>query len=118
MVVDPLEGGPPSSRGLTQVVSLGSLPRGPDPSLLPEGEVTAGQVLAIALLLVLPDPSQDGAQALVGNDVGRPDARLGIDEDGDGLADCPADPGCFNPCSFIEDPQCKVGATATTARIA
>jgi hypothetical protein len=47
---------------------------------LPEGEASAGQSLAIPLLLVLLDPSQHGPQALVGDDVGLSDAGLRVDE--------------------------------------
>jgi hypothetical protein len=33
----------------------------------------------------------------------------GIDNDGDELIDYPADPGCFNPSWFTENPQCQDG---------
>ena len=54
---------------------------GADLFLLPEGEVAAGQALAIALLLVLLELSQHGTQALVGDDVSLLDAGLRVDED-------------------------------------
>jgi hypothetical protein len=33
----------------------------------------------------------------------------GVDNDGDGLTDAPADPGCFGPAELLEDPACNDG---------
>jgi hypothetical protein len=64
--------------------SIRSLPGRADPGLLSEGEVAAGQALAIALLLVLLDLSQHGAQALVGHDGSLLDAGVLVEEDAAG----------------------------------
>ena len=52
--------------------------------LLSQGELGAGQALAIALLLVCSDLAQHGPEPLVGDNVGLLDARLRVDEDAGG----------------------------------
>ncbi len=53
------------------------------------------------------------ASTFVGGSAGTAELRLcadGIDNDGDGLSDYPADPGCADANQDFEDPQCDDGA--------
>jgi len=56
-------------------------------------------------------PSPDdiaGAKVVYGNSA-TPACQNGIDDDGDGLTDFPADPGCGGPPATRENPQCNDG---------
>jgi hypothetical protein len=51
----------------------------------------------------------DGDRTVHATFLDPPDCSDGIDNDGDGLTDHPADPGCRFPTARIEDPQCDNG---------
>ena len=63
---------------------VGSLPVGPDSGLLPEGELAAGQALAVAFPLIRLDLDQHRAESLVGDDGALRDVRILVEEDAAG----------------------------------
>src|SRR3990172_4364903 len=86
--LDVVDGNPMASWDLGYHVSVsgsvGSGHGGSDPILLPDGEASTGQPLAVAFLLVAPDLAQYGAESLVGDDGALRDVGVLVEEDSAG----------------------------------